>query len=338
MIGIGSSAKGILLPKIAAYGIIGGGFGVILMVGLLSGLVGRPNNCIKPSTTTTTKLTTTTTKPQITTATTSSATTSTRKTSTTTKPSTTTRTSRTTSTTKPSTTTRTSRTTSTKKPSTTTSTSKTTSTTKPITTSTSTTTTTKPTTTTSITSSSTSTTSKTSITSTTSSTSTTTTSKTTQAMPTKTLPTLPTSPTTPASTTTTKPAEIRLPKYAKPSLYELYLRVSFDPYQTEQSSAQSIEDRYEGKVTIFFDLEENTDTIKLHSAVQIDKIVLTSLNNNEAIQTNDLEGLPYQIMSIKTQKELEKGEYKLEIEFKNGLTSLLYGFYKSKYSEDGKIK
>ena len=44
-------AKGIEISKYLFYGIISAGFGIILLVGLLCGLVARPNNC-KPLTTT----------------------------------------------------------------------------------------------------------------------------------------------------------------------------------------------------------------------------------------------------------------------------------------------
>ena len=40
-------AKTIVLNKFIIYAAIAGGFGTILTVGLLSGLVARPNNCIE---------------------------------------------------------------------------------------------------------------------------------------------------------------------------------------------------------------------------------------------------------------------------------------------------
>lgn len=57
--------KGLYLSKIALAGCLVGGFSIILVVGLLCGLVARPNNCIKPSTTVTdsTTVASTSTKP-----------------------------------------------------------------------------------------------------------------------------------------------------------------------------------------------------------------------------------------------------------------------------------
>ncbi|CAF1047589.1 unnamed protein product, partial [Brachionus calyciflorus] len=90
--------RGILLSKVAIYASLAGGFAIILLVGLLCGLVARPNNCIKQttiaqsstttSTTSTTRPTTTTTT--TTTSTTTSTTTTTKASSVTTSPTTTT--------------------------------------------------------------------------------------------------------------------------------------------------------------------------------------------------------------------------------------------------------
>jgi hypothetical protein len=103
--------KGILLSKPLFYGGILTGFGVILFVGLLSGLVGRPNNCIPTSSTSTasplptSRVPTTTNASPQTTTTTSKTTTTTK--STTTKPTTTTTTTSTSTTRLPPTATRT---------------------------------------------------------------------------------------------------------------------------------------------------------------------------------------------------------------------------------------
>jgi len=109
---ITSESKGIYLSKFVIIGGLAGGLGIILLVGLLCGLVARPNNCIEPeitqlpSTTSTSTVRPTTlssTSTAAPTSPTSSSTSTLRPTSTSTRTTTTTTTTTTTSTTKTST-------------------------------------------------------------------------------------------------------------------------------------------------------------------------------------------------------------------------------------------
>ncbi|CAF0707260.1 unnamed protein product [Brachionus calyciflorus] len=301
------SKRSVELPKLVIYAGLAGGLGIILLVGLLSGLVGRPNNCIPPEISTTIRPSTT--NPITSTTTTTTTTPGTTKASSTTPSTTTTSSTTTTRTTTPTTTTTTTSRTTTTTPTTTTST---------------TTRTTTTSTTTRTTSTTTSTTSRTS------------TLSTTTGSSTRTIPSTP-KPTTP-EITVEEDGSFRLPSYIQPTHYNLLIKTYFDPYDTKKASNETRNQwtRFFGEVEITIQVKQATKRIETHVNIGLNidrsKTELRKVSTGEIISLDDQNYLPNDLYEFVAMDTLQPGEYKLKISF-NAITSFI-GFYKADYLED----
>jgi hypothetical protein len=331
-------AKTIVLNKFIIYAAIAGGFGTILTVGLLSGLIARPNNCIEPNlsttlfpnTLTTQFLPTTQTQPpnQTTRTSTSTSISSTRMSGQPSSTSSTTRTSTTSSTT--STIRTTSSTASTTRTTSSSSSSTTRSTTSFMSSSSSSSSSTTRSTTTLISSSS------------SSSSSTSRPSSSYVSSTGRTLPPLSTlsTKTTPLSTSYS-PVPIRLPEnLIEPINYDLLIKTYFNPYYNESDTTP---ETFEGTVIISFKLNRNSNFFRLHagSSLEISKDTIELINQagNQKIPVS-LDILENQLVQINSESNLLIGNYLLTLNYKGDFGPLtnLAGFYRGRYNEDNVTK
>ena len=354
-------AKTIVLNKFIIYAAIAGGFGTILTVGLLSGLVARPNNCIEqdlsttqlPNNQTTQFFSTNPTQdPNQTTRTSSSSLGSTSTSSrTSNQPTPSISGSSTISPNTPSTTRTISSTSSTFRPpidtsssssSTTRTTPSTTTTSTRTTSSSSSTTRTTPSTTTTSTRTTSSSSSSSSSTSSRSSSSFSSSSSSSSSATGRTLPSTSTLSTKTTSLSTSfSPVPIRLPEnLVEPINYDLLLKTYFNPFYNESDTTP---ETFEGTVKINFKLNRNSNFFRLHagSSLEISKETIQLVNEatSQTIPVT-LDSLQNQLIQINSATNLAVGSYLLTLNYKGDFGPLtnLAGFYRGRYNEDNVTK
>ena len=333
-------AKTIVLNKFIIYAAIAGGFGTILTVGLLSGLVARPNNCIEqdlsttqlPNNQTTQFFSTNPTQdPNQTTRTSSSSLGSTSTSSrTSNQPTPSISGSSTISPNTPSTTRTISSTSSTFRP--------------PIDTSSSSSSTTRttPSTTTTSTRTTSSSSSSSSSTSSRSSSSFSSSSSSSSSATGRTLPSTSTLSTKTTSLSTSfSPVPIRLPEnLVEPINYDLLLKTYFNPFYNESDTTP---ETFEGTVKINFKLNRNSNFFRLHagSSLEISKETIQLVNEatSQTIPVT-LDSLQNQLIQINSATNLAVGSYLLTLNYKGDFGPLtnLAGFYRGRYNEDNVTK
>ncbi len=116
-----------------------------------------------------------------------------------------------------------------------------------------------------------------------------------------------------------------LPKFIKPHRYQIFLKPSLETFA------------YNGKESIFLDLEKPLSKLTLHAVdlkiknVSIKNLAGTFESKNTSFNKKD------QTVTFNFKKNIPKGKAELNLEFSGELTDKLKGFYRSKYLE-GKIE
>jgi hypothetical protein len=134
---------------------------------------------------------------------------------------------------------------------------------------------------------------------------------------------------------------IRLPLgLVEPISYDLTISTFFNPYFDPNDANP---ERFEGNVKINFKLNRNSNYVRLHGGMLLNiAINILSLRN---IDTNTdytvtMQRLKNEIVSINSQTQLQSGNYLLTLDFNSnfGFFSALFGFYRTRYTEDGQTK
>jgi hypothetical protein len=133
-------------------------------------------------------------------------------------------------------------------------------------------------------------------------------------------------------------SSIRLPTdLVEPISYDLSIKTFFNPYFNPSDT--SIE-RFEGNVKINFKLNRNTYYVRLHAGMLLNipnnTIFLSNLDTNTDYSVT-IQRLKNEIISINSPTQLQSGKYLLSMDFNSvfGFLSTLYGFYRTRYTEDG---
>jgi len=151
-----------------------------------------------------------------------------------------------------------------------------------------------------------------------------------------TLPTI-TSATSKTSSKPIIPSDFRLSGNIKPTNYDLTIKTYFQPY-----SIRTNDDEYfEGTVKISIRLDNDADFIRLHvdkSLLIYDQIKISDdLGNTSTYKNESSNYKEHELYEIDLGETLSAGDYVLEMEF-SGRFGNLYGFYKSKYTENDMTK
>lgn len=147
------------------------------------------------------------------------------------------------------------------------------------------------------------------------------------------------------STTTQSTAEpytpIRLPtNLVEPISYDLSIKTFFNPYFNPSDTST---ERFEGSVKINFRLNRNSNYVRLHAAMLLNivnnTISLRNLDTNTEYPVT-IQRLKNEIVSINSLTQIQSGNYLLSLDFNSifGFLSSLYGFYRTRYTEDGVTK
>jgi len=147
-----------------------------------------------------------------------------------------------------------------------------------------------------------------------------------------TLPTI-TSATSKTSSKPIIPSDFRLSGNIKPTNYDLTIKTYFQPY-----SIRTNDDEYfEGTVKISIRLDNDADFIRLHvdkSLLIYDQIKISDdLGNTSTYKNESSNYKEHELYEIDLGETLSAGDYVLEMEF-SGRFGNLYGFHKSKYTEN----
>ncbi|XP_076648371.1 putative aminopeptidase-2 isoform X2 [Halictus rubicundus] len=115
----------------------------------------------------------------------------------------------------------------------------------------------------------------------------------------------------------------RLPGGFAPSTYSIHVTPSINAFT------------FTGEVDIVAEVKAKTNTIVLHSAVNIDKNVAVSVNNRQIKVTDINTTKEYDFLSITVDEELTVGQFvKIHISFDGIINDKGRGFYRSWYSTD----
>jgi puromycin-sensitive aminopeptidase len=117
-----------------------------------------------------------------------------------------------------------------------------------------------------------------------------------------------------------KKPEVRLPKHIIPEIYDIALKPDLNNFT------------FDGVEVITLSILKETDTITLHSkeiqviTADIEKVFAKNITYNEKAET----------VSFLFPNKIKKGKHKLTIAFKGILNDKMRGFYRSKYTVNGK--